>query len=87
MSADSYMLKGPLTIHIPYHSFWEGSARVWQLGLGTWGQAQPKKTTWSCPPVRAGHPDRWLRKMSFWTWNVISPVGREPELVQEVDRY
>ena len=34
-----------------------------------------------------GHADPWRRGLALGTWNVTSLVGKEPELVREVERY
>ncbi|KAK3565811.1 hypothetical protein QTP86_015565 [Hemibagrus guttatus] len=32
-------------------------------------------------------PKPWTKNLAFWTWNVTSLGGKEPELVREVERY
>ncbi len=32
-------------------------------------------------------PDLWTRKLALGMWNVTSLVGKEPELVREVEKY
>ncbi|TWW74365.1 R2 Retrovirus-related Pol polyprotein from type I retrotransposable element [Takifugu flavidus] len=61
------------------------------------GRAQPEEATWD--PLPVGSPPRqgrrqgpWrsdprLHKLALGTWNVTSLVGKEPELVREVEKF
>lgn len=53
-----------------------GISRVWCIVDWVAGKRQDP---WSSDP--------WLTKLALGAWNMTSPVGKEPELLEEVERF